>query len=79
MRLLHTPTISLQEFSDNNIPRYSILSHTWGDSEVTFQDMTIGKAETLRGYGKIKNACFVAAAAGFEYIVSGNDQSNHPS
>ncbi|KAF5363018.1 hypothetical protein D9758_012654 [Tetrapyrgos nigripes] len=38
MRLLHTRTLRVQEFF-TYIPRYAILSHTWEDEEVTFQDI----------------------------------------
>jgi hypothetical protein len=44
MRLLNTSTASkdelkLEEFGSNEIPLYSILSHTWGENEITFQDI----------------------------------------
>ncbi|KAF5363040.1 hypothetical protein D9758_012636 [Tetrapyrgos nigripes] len=38
MRLLNTKTLRLEEFFDE-IPPYAILSHTWEDEEVTFQDI----------------------------------------
>ncbi|KAF5363057.1 hypothetical protein D9758_012640 [Tetrapyrgos nigripes] len=38
MRLLNTKTLRLQEFL-TDIPRYAILSHTWENEEVTFQDI----------------------------------------
>ncbi len=39
MRLLHTSTLKLREFHDDEIPDYAILSHTWEDGEVSFQEM----------------------------------------
>lgn len=39
MRLLHTSTLKLCEFHDDEIPDYAILSHTWEDGEVSFQEM----------------------------------------
>ena len=39
MRLINTQTKKLEEFLDGNIPRYAILSHTWGENEVTFKDI----------------------------------------
>ena len=39
MRLINVKTGALEEFSAANIPKYAILSHTWGDDEVTFQDL----------------------------------------
>ncbi|KAM7208555.1 HET domain containing protein, partial [Naviculisporaceae sp. PSN 640] len=38
MRLINTKTLQIQEFNNPGIPRYAILSHTWGDEELTFQD-----------------------------------------
>jgi hypothetical protein len=39
MRLINTTTIELNEFFDKHIPPYAILSHTWGEDEVTFKDI----------------------------------------
>ncbi len=39
MRLLSSTTLEIREFlSDQNTPPYAILSHTWGEEEVTFAD-----------------------------------------
>ena len=51
------------------IPPYAILSHTWADKEVSFQDVQQGLAQSRRGYEKVANACALAAEDGFEYIV----------
>ncbi|KAF8847351.1 HET-domain-containing protein, partial [Acephala macrosclerotiorum] len=44
MRLLHTTTRQLEAFPENQIPRYAILSHTWGTpaEEASFQDLQGG-------------------------------------
>ncbi|KAH8806152.1 heterokaryon incompatibility protein-domain-containing protein [Xylogone sp. PMI_703] len=68
MRLLHTATLKLEEFSANRIPPYAIISHTWEETEVTFQDMRWDLTEKMTGYEKIKNACLTAVACGFEYV-----------
>ena len=57
MRLINTETFELEEFM-GPVPRYAILSHTWGDGEVTLQDWQavrqddrwrpIGLSSTLR-------------------------------
>ena len=39
MRLLSTRRIEVIEAFGSNIPRYAILSHTWGDGEVLLQDL----------------------------------------
>ncbi|RDW72205.1 hypothetical protein BP5796_08239 [Coleophoma crateriformis] len=43
------------EFVDDNIPRYAILSHTWGADreEVTYQDLVDGTGINKSGYKKI--------------------------
>jgi len=38
MRLINTQTLELEEYFGSQIPKYAILSHTWRDGEVTFQD-----------------------------------------
>jgi hypothetical protein len=40
MRLIDVKTLELQSFNDNDIPKYAILSHTWGPDEVSYQEMT---------------------------------------
>ena len=59
MRLLHTRTLRFKEFYDDDIPKYAILSHRWGDDEVTFRDMQYLDAEKIgnmsnRRYRKFK-------------------------
>ncbi|KAJ4303059.1 hypothetical protein N0V90_001950 [Kalmusia sp. IMI 367209] len=58
MRLLQLQdddSLSLVEFIGNNIPRYAILSHTWGsnDEEVNFQDIKNGTGTCKIGWRKI--------------------------
>jgi hypothetical protein len=65
MRLIHSTTRLLKEFY-NNIPKYTILSHTWGKQEVSFQDFEKGQAKLKAGYTKIENCCLLAERDGFE-------------
>src|SRR4051812_49079821 len=67
MRLLRTSTLEVVEFSDENVPPYAILSHTWGGEEVTLQEMRGTPSKGKEGYEKIKTCCSVARANGFEY------------
>lgn len=59
MRFLQTlpnGDFSLTEnFFDDAIPPYAILSHTWGDEneEVTFQDIIEGTGRDKAGYAKL--------------------------
>ena len=64
MRLLNTETLALQEFMDNDIPDYAILSHRWQDGEVSFQDVQSETAERKAGYAKIKACCELALERG---------------
>ena len=70
MLLLNTSTLDVEEFGNGEIPPYAILSHTWGDQELTLADMRGPRevAKTKRGFAKIENSCAVAAADGFDYI-----------
>ncbi|THU97123.1 HET-domain-containing protein, partial [Dendrothele bispora CBS 962.96] len=48
---------------------YPILSHTWGEGEVTFQDIQdIEVAKKKDGYAKIEGACRYARKYHFEWI-----------
>ncbi|OAK97067.1 HET domain-containing protein [Phaeosphaeriaceae sp. SRC1lsM3a] len=53
-----------------NIPRYAILSHTWGndEEEVTFQDLLNGTGENKAGYSKIRSCGEQAGRDGLEYF-----------
>jgi len=68
MRLLNTNTIELQEFADNEIPLYAILSHTWGDGEVSLQELVGGRAAGKSGLQKIKQSCALAKFRGFAHV-----------
>jgi hypothetical protein len=60
MRLLNrdaTGAIHLTEDLHSNIPRYAILSHRWGDEEVTLKDINDGTGPTKRSYRKILFCC----------------------
>ena len=72
MRLRHTTTITLSSFDDDDsIPPYVILSHTWGDAEISFHDLlndVESKLEQSEGYQKIRSCCALAAREGHEYV-----------
>jgi hypothetical protein len=70
MRLLNTGTLALEQFPGDGIPSYAILSHTWGEDEVTFEDMEHPTLDSRskRGFDKIRHVCRVAARDGFTYI-----------
>jgi len=57
----------LHEFFGEKIPRYAILSHTWGRDEVTFKDLNEPAAVEMRGYRKIRATCEQAFREGLFY------------
>ncbi|KAK0664553.1 heterokaryon incompatibility protein-domain-containing protein, partial [Cercophora samala] len=62
MRLLHTTTLKLTEFPDEDVPRYAILSHTWEDGEVSLADMRSRgwQVKRRKGWQKIAGCCSAA-------------------
>jgi hypothetical protein len=67
MRLLNTTTLELKEFFDKNIPKYAILSHTWDNDEVTFDELQAGTGKSKKGYNKIELCCSQALADGWSW------------
>ncbi|KAM5355593.1 hypothetical protein ACJ41O_002239 [Fusarium nematophilum] len=62
MRLINTRTLEMEEFLGDRVPRYVILSHTWGDEEVTFDDWQQPETSGAKmGWAKITGACEAAA------------------
>ena len=73
MRLLELKDggeFGLVEFFSPEIPRYAILSHTWGTDgeEVTFKDIRKGTGKSKAGYQKIHFCGKQAAADGLQYF-----------
>lgn len=75
MWLINTTTLCLELFYGENTPAYAILSHTWGDGEVSHQefqrlseDSPHGKTTSKEGYHKIAAACEQARDGGYVYI-----------
>jgi Heterokaryon incompatibility protein (HET) len=66
MRLLNTRTKKLEEFFGRVVPRFAILSHTWGDYEVTYQELQNDPyaGETL----KIEGFCRLARQHRYKYV-----------
>jgi hypothetical protein len=73
MRLLELKNngeFSLSKDLISNIPRYAILSHTWGDDddEVTLKDLMERSRETKIGYKKIQFCAEQATRDGLQYF-----------
>lgn len=71
MRLINVKTFKLEHFQDPVLPvdiPYAILSHTWADDEVTFQDMQdLSIASSKKGFAKIRATCEIAITYGLWY------------
>ncbi|KZZ88797.1 Ankyrin repeat-containing domain protein [Moelleriella libera RCEF 2490] len=54
----------------NDIPRYAILSHTWGpdDEEVTYDDIKNGTGQNKAGYTKIDFCARLAKESGLKFF-----------
>ncbi|KAK4158897.1 ankyrin repeat-containing domain protein [Cladorrhinum sp. PSN259] len=72
MRLLRTDLsdgrLELQEFMGDCGHKYAILSHAWGEDELTMQDIQASCEQTKKGYSKVVNCCSRAKADNFEYV-----------
>jgi hypothetical protein len=72
MRLLTHNTdrkFSLTEaFMGNDTPEYAILSHTWGEGEVTYRNLIEGTGRSKAGYDKIRFCAQQAANDGLQYF-----------
>ncbi|KAK6836580.1 heterokaryon incompatibility protein-domain-containing protein [Apiospora arundinis] len=67
MRLLCSSTRKIREFLGPSVPPYAILSHTWGEEEVSYQDMVKGLGQG-RGLEKIEAACKLAERDEMQYV-----------
>lgn len=54
----------------SNIPRYAILSHTWGadNEEVTFKDLAEGTGKNKAGYSKLRFCIKQAVKDGLQFV-----------
>lgn len=69
MHLINCYTRHLEEFFGEKIPVYAILSHTWGEGEVSYTEMKYDQtASRLKeGYRKIDLTCRQALLDGYQY------------
>lgn len=66
MRLLNTTTLQLADVV-GKAPPYAILSHTWGDEEVLFADVS-NPAIPKAGWSKVRSSCNLARNLGHIWI-----------
>ncbi|KAH5638069.1 hypothetical protein HBI82_224810 [Parastagonospora nodorum] len=74
MRLINTSNFRLEEFFDKYVPKYAILSHTWGQDEVILAEyeQRMGQEKwnnsADHAVSKIKQSCRQAAEDGYAYV-----------
>jgi hypothetical protein len=69
MRLLRCDDFSFVEFPGKQVPRYAILSHTWGDDEILYNDILDGSWTNKRkAVAKIKGCVRYAKQMELDYI-----------
>jgi hypothetical protein len=71
MRLWHVSSSEIRTFEDSGdfeVPPYAILTHTWGEEEVTFEDIAGQHAETKIGYSKIRKCSELAVRECLDYV-----------
>lgn len=69
MRLINTATLEFEEFFDNAVPHYAILSHRWASSseELSYVDFTSQMKRLTSGYFKIRRFCKLAHERNIQY------------
>jgi Heterokaryon incompatibility protein (HET) len=75
MRLLHSESLELRDFPNHEGITYAILSHTWAEEEILFQDIDGFAASSMptrvkekQGFKKIEACCAQAVRDGFDYV-----------
>ena len=77
MRLLNVNTLAFKEFFDQDIPPYGILSHRWGEDEISHRDFRKGRGNGTLGYRKIIDFCgFVHERRIFDFSALKNLSKN---
>lgn len=70
MRLLNTKSLVFKEFFDEQLPNYTILSHRWEETEVSYQDFQAAIKENCfprERYWKILKCWSLSAESGYEW------------
>ncbi|KAI1131676.1 heterokaryon incompatibility protein-domain-containing protein [Nemania abortiva] len=68
MWLINTTSLQLEQVLEPRNEGYAILSHTWGDEEVSFQEFTSSDVAKKRAeFDKIERLCKMAVSRGLKY------------
>jgi hypothetical protein len=70
MRLINVETMQLEDFTMRRLPQYAILSHTWTEEEVSFQEFSNQTTDIVKkeGFIKIMRTCGLAAENHVKYV-----------
>ena len=68
MRLINTSTMKMEEFVSSANHVYAVLSHTWGEEEVSFRQYLTPEARLMAGYRKIEHSCALALRSRLPYL-----------
>lgn len=72
MRLINATTFELKEFFDADLPPYAILSHRWGEHEVSYQDWLYVTKQFPPRWGGVyleEEASKIKSSAGYKKIM----------
>ncbi|KAH7260118.1 heterokaryon incompatibility protein-domain-containing protein [Fusarium solani] len=68
MWLINTETLTLESVVNPESVEYAILSHTWEEEEVSFQEFQNSRlARKRKGFAKIEMTCYLARDQGYRY------------
>ncbi|KAL8708570.1 MAG: hypothetical protein Q9225_007581 [Loekoesia sp. 1 TL-2023] len=70
MHLINARTFKLEHFQGDDVPKYAILSHTWGQGEVLYRDISSLSSEVrnLEGWQKIRGCCSEALKNDIDFV-----------
>jgi len=70
MRLLNTLKLKIEDFENEDVPRFAILSHRWfrAKEEPTLQDFKLGQEYMCWGITKLRACCTLARSRGHKYL-----------
>ncbi|KAI1840465.1 hypothetical protein JX265_012856 [Neoarthrinium moseri] len=66
MRLINVATMEMEEFL-GDCPPYTILSHTWGGRETSYEDFRLADNSLRRSFSKVQNVSRIAEEHGLSY------------
>ena len=69
MRLLDVSNLQPRSFELRDAPQYAILSHTWGEEEISFRDLTEQANDRNKlGWKKILSMCEICKVKGVQWV-----------